>query len=86
MHIPPSKDTVEEAARKFLEFGIGKDKLGWVIIRSGELGAYVISQNFPGKWVDAYWRPDEAHQVVDVTGEASFILYLGSIKIVYRCG
>jgi len=55
-----------------LDFGIGGEGRGWVIIRSGPLGAYVKSRETTGAWVDAYWTAAESDKVVDVTGEAEF--------------
>lgn len=43
--------------------------MGFVIIRSGALGAYVASRSRPGRWFEAYWTKDDASHVVDVTGK-----------------
>lgn len=67
--LPPNKSIIEKAARKFLDFGIGNEGHGSVVIRSGELGAYVKSRGKNGVWVDAYWTESQARHVVDVTGE-----------------
>lgn len=49
--------------------GVGKENCGSVIIRSGALGAYVITSNRKGQWIDAFWNPAEnIDRVVDVTG------------------
>ena len=64
-----TKEQVETACARFLEFGVGPEETGYVIIRSGALGAYVASRNHPGRWFDAYWTKDDASHVVDVTGE-----------------
>lgn len=72
MPLPPSKVTIEEAADKFLEFGVGNQYSGWVIIRSGELGAFIKSRVASGRWVDAFWTSSEAQKVVDVTGKPVF--------------
>ncbi|KAK0191208.1 Ribokinase-like protein [Armillaria mellea] len=77
MALPPTKTSVEEAAEKFLEFGVGNKGRGSVIIRSGELGAYVATRANGGKWIDAFWADQE--KVVDVTGAGnSFLGGLGA--------
>ena len=54
----------------FLNFGIGAEKAGWIIIRSGGMGAYLKSRDAPGTWVDAFWTAADSKKVVDVTGKA----------------
>lgn len=61
---PIAKLTVEEAAQKFLELGAKNA----VIIRCGALGAYVLTREGGGKWIEAYWTKDDASRIVDVTG------------------
>jgi len=68
LSLPPSRESIELAAIRFLEIGVGQDKTGWVIIRSGPLGSYMKSQMTKGAWVDAYWTPEDNHKIVDVTG------------------
>jgi hypothetical protein len=65
-----SKDSIEHAANAFLDFGVGKDGKGWVIIRSGAMGAYVKSRATSGRWIEAYWTPQDERRIVDVTGES----------------
>lgn len=49
--------------------GVGKENFGSVIIRSGALGAYVITSDRKGQWIDAFWdSPENIDRVVDVTG------------------
>lgn len=60
---------IEDACSQLLEMGVGKEGKGAVIIRSGELGAYVKQVERGGLWVDAYWGGDRAEKVVDVTGK-----------------
>jgi hypothetical protein len=67
--LPVSKEGIAEAAREFLDFGVGHEGSGWVIIRSGALGAYVRSRATEGAWVDAFWTTADAGRVLDVTGE-----------------
>lgn len=64
---PVSKSSVERACKSFLDLGVGPAGTGTVIIRSGNLGAYVASHEQPGIWIEAYWRIKE--RVVDVTGD-----------------
>lgn len=56
---------IEEAAQRLLELGTKSA----VIIRSGGLGAYVLTRERGGKWIDAFWSEDEASKIVNVTGE-----------------
>ena len=64
----PTKQLIEQACARFLEYDIGHDGKGTVIIRSGDLGAYVASRGEPGRWVPAFWGHSDANKVVDVTG------------------
>lgn len=66
---PATQEQVEAAADRFLELGVGPEGNGYVIIRSGALGAYVASRIRPGRWFDAYWTKDDAPHIVDVTGK-----------------
>ncbi|KAF8204950.1 Ribokinase-like protein [Pholiota molesta] len=72
--LPPSKETIEKAADEFLELGVGHQRSGWVIIRSGGLGAYVKSLETQGRWIEAFWTPEDAAKVVDVTGAGNSFL------------
>jgi len=45
-----------------------------VVIRSGALGAYVVSRSTRGCWVEAFWGPNDLHHVVDVTGAGNAFL------------
>jgi len=65
--LPPSKPLIEQACKTFLDFGVGPGGAGWVIIRSGELGAFIACRSQPDRWIDPYWTIDE--RVVDVTGK-----------------
>ena len=60
---------------RFLNYGVGPNGRGHVIIRSGELGALVASREKPAKWVDAFWTNEDASKVVDVTGTHGYMLY-----------
>ncbi|KZT72640.1 Ribokinase-like protein [Daedalea quercina L-15889] len=76
----PSKPLVEEACRQFLEYGVGPEGDGAVIIRGGALGAYVATRKGGGQWIPAFWSEAEApDRVVDVTGAGnSFLGGLGA--------
>ncbi len=67
--LPVSKGGIEQAADELLDLGIGDGGGGWVIIRSGPLGAYAKSRVTKGVWVGAYWTAADEDKVVDVTGE-----------------
>ena len=66
--LPVTLAKVEEAANKFLDYGVGNSGQGSVVIRSGALGAYVTSRAAKGRWVEAFWGPNDLRRVVDVTG------------------
>ena len=72
---PATKPAIEDAAARLLALGVGREGSGWVIVRSGALGAYVASRQRRGEWVDAYWAPADAPaKIVDVTGAFFFPL------------
>jgi len=70
----PSKLSIEDAANQFLSFGIGKEGSGAVIIRSGELGAYVTTRQKGGQWIPAFFVENDDAHVVDVTGAGNSFL------------
>ncbi|KAF9485382.1 Ribokinase-like protein [Pholiota conissans] len=72
--LPPTKETIEKAADEFLVFGVGPQNSGWVVIRSGGMGAYIKSQGTQGKWVDAFWTSEATEKIVDVTGAGNSFL------------
>lgn len=59
-----------------------------MIIRSGELGAYVKTRldKDKGVWVDAYWDESHSDKVVDVTGEHTDQTKLYSVLIIRVLG
>jgi sugar/nucleoside kinase (ribokinase family) len=70
--LPPTKELIETAALTFfLSSPSGPDS---VIIRSGHLGAYVLTGDSPGRWVNAYWGEEDAEKVVDVLGAGNAFL------------
>ena len=75
---------VEDACSQFLGMGVGKEGKGAVIIRSGELGAYVKQVGKEGLWVDAYWGGDRPEKVVDVTGKGG-VSHDTVVKTLPRC-
>ena len=70
MPLPPTKTSIEEACQRYLEMGIGENGKGYVIIRSGHLGACVASREERLRWVDAFWTEKEPDKIVDVTGSS----------------
>ncbi|KAF9246977.1 Ribokinase-like protein [Melanogaster broomeanus] len=71
---PITRDTVQTAAARFLELGVGESGKGHVIIRSGALGACIAARETGCKWVDAFWTPADSQNVVDVTGAGNSFL------------
>lgn len=63
MSFDNTKLPIEYAAHQLLALNADK---GCVIIRSGSLGAFVLTKAGGGRWVDAYWN--DAARIVDVTG------------------
>ncbi len=82
---------IEQACKTFLDLGVGLEGAGWVIIRSGELGAFIACRSQPGRWIDPYWMSNE--RVVDVTGKFLYRLLLawnrrlpcGATALAYEC-
>lgn len=72
--LPVTHAKVEEAAKKLLDHGVGEGGQGSVVIRSGALGAYAVSRSIKGRWVEAFWGPNDLHRVVDVTGAGNAFL------------
>lgn len=71
--LPPTKETIEAAADRFLTYNINGGS-GWVIIRSGAMGAYVKSRETRGSWINAFWTSNDSNRVVDVTGAGNAFL------------
>ncbi|KAH9943109.1 Ribokinase-like protein [Epithele typhae] len=77
--VEPTKELVEEACGRFLDMGIGPRGAGSVIIRCAHMGACIGTQDAPYTWIPAFWTPNDAHKVVDVTGGGnSFLGGLGA--------
>jgi len=72
--LPVTRVKIEGAAANFLDYGVGESGEGSVVIRSGALGAYVVSRTTRGRWVEAFWGPNDPHRVVDVTGAGNAFL------------
>lgn len=62
------KAGIELVARRFMEEGAG----GHVIIRSGAMGAYVLSCDMEGLWIEAYHQTLPAN--FDPTGAGNSFL------------
>jgi hypothetical protein len=74
----PTVQNIEQAARLLLDFGIGHEGSGAVIIRSGALGAYVLTRERGGRWISAYWTPEDYEKIADVTGMSDTAIRLSS--------
>ncbi|KAI0080739.1 Ribokinase-like protein [Panus rudis PR-1116 ss-1] len=74
MKVSVSRASVEEAANRFLDIGVGSEGRGSIIIRSGALGAYIMTRGRGGRWVDPFWTAEDASRVVDVTGAGNAFL------------
>ncbi|KAI0921495.1 hypothetical protein AcW1_004546 [Taiwanofungus camphoratus] len=71
----PTKPLIEQACNRFLEIGVGTEGGGYVIIRSGGMGAYVATGGRVGEWIPAFWNSDDGHEhIVDVTGAGNSFL------------
>ncbi|TFK76126.1 Ribokinase-like protein [Pluteus cervinus] len=70
---PPSKQSIEQAAQRFLDLGVGVNGKGAVIVRSGAMGSFVKTHDAGGLWIDAFWTGTES-KVVDVTGAGNSFL------------
>ncbi|PFH52685.1 hypothetical protein AMATHDRAFT_2075 [Amanita thiersii Skay4041] len=75
MPLPPTKQSIETAADRFLSYGIGSGS-GWIIVRSGAMGSYAKSLGTNGIWTDAFWSSGDSGsgRVVDVTGAGNSFL------------
>ncbi|KAK7061558.1 Ribokinase-like protein [Favolaschia claudopus] len=72
--LPPSKESIEEAASKLLKLGVGSEGKGAVLIRSGSMGVCVAFKNQPMRWVPAFWTSKDKDKIVDVTGAGNSFL------------
>lgn len=70
---PPCKKTIEQAADMFIQLGVGDHETGYVIIRSGPLGAYVVQKRSDGVWIDAFFSESTSESIVDVTGRMTYL-------------
>ena len=69
MPIQPTKERIEETCRLFLDMGVGPHGNGWVIVRSGAMGACIASRGSHCVWIDAFWTGEQSSdKIVDVTG------------------
>ncbi|KAI6047130.1 Ribokinase-like protein [Pisolithus marmoratus] len=74
MPSPVTDESIEAAAARFLDIGVGGAGRGCVIIRGGALGAYVATRANGGRWVDAFWTLHDNGKVIDVTGAGNSFL------------
>lgn len=64
-----TKASIEKAAADFLALGVGDRGEGCVIIRSGALGAFILTKARGGQWIDAFYTDKDSSKIVDVTGK-----------------
>ncbi|KAI0802150.1 Ribokinase-like protein [Xylaria sp. FL0064] len=76
-----SPSTIEAQAKDFLNDGIGPNKNGVAVIRSGYHGALVLSNNTPAEWLPAYYRQG-SEKVVDATGAGNS--FLGAFAVAFQ--
>ncbi|KAI1347159.1 hypothetical protein F5Y01DRAFT_250331 [Xylaria sp. FL0043] len=67
-----SREIIEAQARIFLDSGIGRDREGLVVIRSGEHGVLYLSKT-KAEWLPPYYDQG-CNKVVDPTGAGNAIL------------
>ena len=73
MTSPLTRDTIQSAALRFLDIGVGPFGKGSVIIRSAALGACIATREKGCRWVDAFWTTQDTSKIVDVTGQSLHI-------------
>lgn len=81
------KDLIEELALAFLQSGVGESAQGAVVVRAGEHGCLVQSNDQPARWLPAYHHPFSAEEttstvssmIVDPTGAGN--TFLGAFAI-----
>ncbi|KAI0435588.1 Ribokinase-like protein [Xylaria telfairii] len=73
-----SPSIIEAQARKFVEAGIGPNGNGLAVIRSGEHGVLLLSNNMQAEWLPTYHEKG-ASQVVDPTGAGN--TFLGAFAV-----
>ncbi|KAI1109208.1 Ribokinase-like protein [Nemania sp. NC0429] len=73
-----SPSQVEAQAAKFVEAGIGPNHRGLAVIRSGEHGALILSNDRPAEWIPTYYGQG-AEEVVDATGAGN--AFLGAFAV-----
>ncbi|GAP82970.1 putative pfkB family carbohydrate kinase superfamily [Rosellinia necatrix] len=65
--------TVETQAKIFLGMGIGPNQKGLAVVRSGEHGVLVISNDRPAEWLPTYYTKG-SDKVIDPTGAGNSFL------------
>lgn len=74
---PATVESVEAAAVRFLDIGVGSSGQGCVIIRSGALRAYVATKANGGRWVDAF----ESASKVTLSIQAQVIVFWEDLRL-----
>ncbi|KAI3336481.1 Ribokinase-like protein [Xylariaceae sp. AK1471] len=73
-----SPSVVEAQAGRFIEAGIGPNQEGCAVIRSGEHGVLILSNNKLAEWLPAYYDKG-SDKVVDPTGAGN--TFLGAFAV-----
>ncbi|KAE8548797.1 Ribosome biogenesis protein [Talaromyces marneffei ATCC 18224] len=77
---PFDRTQVEDLARKLLELGVGPDRTGIMIIRSGEHGSMMLVAGGVPHWIPPYYQASSL-KVVDATGAGN--AFLGAYAVAY---
>lgn len=76
-----SSSQVETQAARFVEAGIGPHHQGLAVIRSGEHGVLILSNDRPAEWLPTYYGKG-SKKVVDATGAGN--AFLGAFAVALR--
>ncbi|KAI0100959.1 Ribokinase-like protein [Nemania sp. FL0031] len=76
-----SASTVEAQATSFVNAGIGPNKAGLAVIRSGEHGVLILSNTKQAKWLPTYYKKGST-EVVDPTGAGN--AFLGAFAVAFQ--
>ncbi|KAJ8112257.1 hypothetical protein ONZ43_g5434 [Nemania bipapillata] len=73
-----SRSTVEAHASRFVEAGIGPNKKGLAVIRSGEHGVLILSKKREAEWLPTFYEKGSS-KVIDATGAGN--AFLGAFAV-----
>ncbi|KAJ2985711.1 hypothetical protein NUW58_g5386 [Xylaria curta] len=74
-----SPSAVESQAGRFLAIGVGPNREGLVLIRSGEHGVLFASSKDKANWLPAYYKNNGSGEIVDPTGAGN--TFLGAFTV-----